>query len=83
MAHRFTDEKIEVEVDSQRKPLSFCWRDRHWAIAEIVNIWTLRTLWWEDEIERSYVQVMTTDLSIYTLFQCCKSHHWFIDAEIA
>lgn len=43
----------------------------------------LKTLWWQEEVERSYIQVMTTDLSVYTLFQCCKSQQWFIDAEVA
>ena len=61
MAHRFTDEKIEVEVNSQRKRLSFCWRDRHWVIAKIITIWTLKTLWWDDEVGRCYVQVVTTE----------------------
>ena len=82
-AHRFVDEQIEVEVDRQRKPRSFFWRDRHCTVAEIVDSWMMRTLWWEGEVERFYIQVMTTDLSVYTLFQCCKSQQWFMDAEVA
>ena len=82
-AHRFVDEQIEVEVDRQRKPRSFFWRGQHRSVAEIVDSWMMRTLWWEGEVERSYIQVMTTDLSVYTLFQCCKSQQWFMDAEVA
>ena len=43
----------------------------------------LRTLWWDGEVERYYIQVMTTDLSVYTLFQCGKSQQWFMDTELA
>ena len=82
-AHRFVDEQIEVEVDRQRKPRSFFWRDRHQTVAEIVDSWMLRTLWWDGEVERYYIQVMTTDLSVYTLFQCGKSQQWFMDTELA
>ena len=53
MSHRFVDKEIEVEVDRQRKPRSFFWRDRHQTVAEIVDSWMLRTLWWDGEVERS------------------------------
>ena len=82
-AHRFVDEQIEVEVDRQRKPRSFLWRDRDQTVAEIVDSWMLRTLWWDGEVERYYIQVMTTDLSVYTLFQCGKSQQWFMGTELA
>ena len=82
-AHRFVDEQIEVEVERQRKPGSFFWRDRYQTVAEIVDSWMLRTLWWDGEVERYYIQVMTTDLSVYTLFQCGKSQQWFMDTELA
>ena len=77
------DKEIEVEVDRQRKPRCFFWRDRHQAVAEIVDSWMLRTLWWDGEVERYYIQVMTTDLSVYTLFQCSKSQQGFMDTELA
>jgi len=83
MPHCFVDKEIEVEVDRQRKPRSFFWRDRHQIVAEIVDSWMLRTLWWDGEVERYYIQVMTTDLSVYTLFQCGKSQQWFMDTELA
>ena len=83
MPHCFVDKEIEVEVDRQRKPRSFFWRDRQQTVAEIVDSWMLRTLWWDGEVERYYIQVMTTDLSVYTLFQCGKSQQWFMDTELA
>ena len=83
MSHRFVDKEIEVEVDRQKKPRRFFWRDQHQTVAEIVDSWMLRTLWWDGEVERYYIQVMTTDLSVYTLFQCGKSRQWFMDTELA
>ena len=82
-AHRFVDEQIEVEVARQRKPRRFFWRDRPQTVAEIVDSWMRRTLWWDGKVELYYIQVMTTDLSVYTLFQCGKSQQWFMDTELA
>ena len=76
-------DEVEIEHGDQTKPKSIFWRDAQRSVEEIIDSWTLKTLWWEGEVERTYIQVMTVDYSIYTLFKCHESKRWFMDAVLA
>ncbi len=75
MTHRHL-QPIAVRLH-QDQPIAFQWADRHYRIAEIVDRWTLQTLWWEGEVQRTYYQVLTPTWGLYCLF--VESGEWYLD----
>ena len=75
MSHRYL-QPITVQL-KQGQPVEFQWEERDYQIVQIVDHWTLQTLWWEGEIIRMYYQVMTPTWGIYCLF--VESGQWYLD----
>ena len=67
MTKRYKRESIEVACEAG-PPVTFRWRKGDYAIVEIVDRWVLQALWWQEEIRRTYYQVITSKLGVYSLY---------------
>jgi hypothetical protein len=73
--------RIEVTCDGQGRPVAFRWRQRSYAVAEIVDCWAVRTLWWQNEVQRSYYRVMTPTFGVYGMYK--QEDSWYLDTVLA
>jgi len=79
MTKRYKRECIEVACEVGH-PVTFRWRKGDYAIVEIVDRWVLQTLWWQEEIRRTYYQVITSKLGVYSLYT--DGEAWYLDTAI-
>ena len=80
MTKRYQRELINVTTSEAGHPTAFRWRKGDHAIAEIIDRWILQTLWWEEEIRRTYYQVITSKFGIYSLYT--DGEAWYLDTAI-
>ena len=79
MTKRYKRERIEV-CEEAGHPVTFWWRKGEHTIVEIVDRWVLKTLWWQEEIQRTYYQVVTSRLGVYSLYT--DDDAWYLDTAI-
>ena len=75
MTKRYKRESIEVACEAGH-PVTFRWRKGDYAIVEIVDRWVLQALWWQEEIRRTYYQVITSKLGVYSLYTDGEAWYW-------
>ena len=79
MTERYKRECIEVASEVGH-PVTIRWRKGDYAIVEIVDRWVLQPLWWQEEIRRTYYQVITSKLGVYSLYT--DGEAWYLDTAI-
>ena len=79
MTKRYKRECSEVACEAGH-PVTFRWRKDDYAIVEIVDRGVLQTLWWQKEIRRTYYQVVTSKLGVYSLYT--DGEAWYLDTAI-
>lgn len=56
---------IRVAVQ-EGHPCRFQWRQQEFGVLSVLDRWSIRTRWWEDEEERRYFQVLAAPRSAPT-----------------
>lgn len=51
-------EAIDVQTATGR-PQRIIWRNRHYAVEQVVDFWVWQGRWWEAEERRVYMQLVT------------------------
>jgi hypothetical protein len=80
MSRRYDRFRIHVDCDSEGRPRSFHWQQKTYTVSEIVDQWVLRTLWWQEEIQRSYFRIMTPAFGIYGIYK--ENEAWYLDTAL-
>ena len=69
---------IQVEEDSQQRPLAISLRRRKLEVASIDDLWEIDEEWWrENSIVRRYYQVTTEDGRPMTIYRDRASGEWY------
>ena len=82
---------ITVDVQNQR-PYTFLWQGQAYRVLSVLDQWKVRTLWWRQEEQRHYFQVLAAQegplpsgpglpvpaeaQGVYELFCSCGA--WFL-----
>ncbi len=68
--------KLEVEEDTQHKPIAFLYKRRREQVRETLKRWRIVQGWWKRPVMREYFQVRTASGTVYELYRDLLTGAW-------
>lgn len=79
MSKRY-DEQVRVEVERDAgMPSAFSWRDRRYAVVDVIGRWRIEGRWWADGRDREYWRVETSGGAVYDLYLDHRADRWHLE----
>lgn len=66
-----------IKVTGEPLPKQFYWQGRRYTIVEILDQWWDTGCWWQGEIEKFFLRVVTADNSMVELYRQQRQWHLY------